>query len=42
MIKEAISKTEDSTIKNLGEISLEWADKDLNKAKSPFFEQPKD
>lgn len=42
MIKEAISKTEDPTIKNLGEISLEWADKDLNKAKSPFFEQPKD
>lgn len=42
MIKEAISKTEDSTIKSLGEISLEWADKDLNKAKSPFFEQPKD
>ncbi|ADI38959.1 putative needle chaperone SctG [Waddlia chondrophila 2032/99] len=41
IIKEAIEKTDDSTIKNLGEISLEWADKDLNKAKAPFFEQPK-
>lgn len=41
IIKEAIEKTEDPTIKNLGLISLEWADKDLNKAKAPFFEQPK-
>lgn len=41
IIKEAMGKTEDSTIKSLGKISLEWADKDLNKAKAPFFEQPK-
>ncbi len=41
IIKDAIENTEDPTIKNLGEISLEWADKDLNKAKAPFFEQPK-
>lgn len=41
LIKEAMEKTEDPTIKNLGEISLEWAEKDLNKAKAPFFEQTK-
>lgn len=41
IIKEAIEKTSDPTIKSLGAISLEWADKDLNKAKAPFFEQPR-
>ena len=39
LIKEAIEKTDDPTIKNLGKISLEWAEKDLNKIKSPFFEE---
>jgi Flp pilus assembly protein TadD len=39
IIKEAIEKTSDSTIKNLGMISLEWAEKDLKKAKAPFFSQ---
>lgn len=40
MIKDAMEKTSDPTIKNLGTISLEWADKDLskkNKGKAPFF-----
>lgn len=37
LIKDAIAKTSDETIKNLGNISLEWAEKDLYKAKSPFF-----
>jgi len=37
LIKEAISKTNDPTVKNLGEISLEWAVKDLNRKKAPFF-----
>lgn len=37
LVKEAMSKTSDSTIKNLGEISLEWAEKDLKKEKAPFF-----
>lgn len=37
LIREAMEKTSDPTIKNLGEISLEWADKDLSKSKSPFF-----
>lgn len=41
LIKEAIEKTDDPTIKSLGEVSLEWADKDLTKAKSPFFESSK-
>lgn len=37
LIREAIEKTSDPTIKNLGEISLEWAEKDLTKKESPFF-----
>lgn len=38
LIKEAIEKTSDPTIKNLGTISLEWAEKDLSKkSKAPFF-----
>lgn len=42
IIKEAIEKTSDETIKNLGTISLEWAEKDLKKAKAPFFSQPEE
>lgn len=41
IIQEAMAKTEDPTIKSLGEISLEWAEKDLTKKKAPFFEQAK-
>lgn len=37
MIREAIDKAADPTIKNLGTLSLEWAEKDLSKEKSPFF-----
>ncbi|WP_039359943.1 MULTISPECIES: tetratricopeptide repeat protein [Candidatus Protochlamydia] len=38
LINEAIEKTTDPTIKNLGAISLEWAEKDLSKvSKAPFF-----
>lgn len=37
LINDAIKKTDDPTIKNLGEISLVWAEKDLKKEKSPFF-----
>lgn len=37
LIRECIEKTDDETIKNLGSISLEWAEKDLSKQKSPFF-----
>lgn len=36
LIREAIEKTNDPTIKNLGEISLEWAEKDLTKKEAPF------
>jgi len=42
IIKEIIAKTDDPTIKSLGEISLEWAEKDLKKMKSPFFSSPED
>ena len=38
IIKEAMEKTDDPTIISLGEISLEWAEKDLKKAKAPFFQ----
>lgn len=37
LIQEAMEKTNDPTIKNLGQISLEWAEKDLKKEKAPFF-----
>ena len=37
LIREAMEKTEDPTIKSLGQISLEWAEKDLKKEKAPFF-----
>ncbi len=38
IIQEAMGKTDDPTIKSLGKISLEWAEKDLNKeSKAPFF-----
>lgn len=38
MIKEAIEKSDDPVIKNLGKISLEWGEKDLKKnRKAPFF-----
>jgi hypothetical protein len=37
LIQEAMDKTTDTTIKNLGQISLEWAEKDLKKEKAPFF-----
>jgi len=37
LIRETMIKATDPTIKNLGQISLEWADKDLTKEKAPFF-----
>lgn len=40
LIKSAMEKSSDPTIKNLGAISLEWAEKDLKKSKSPFFSNP--
>lgn len=37
LIQEAMEKTSDETVKNLGAVCLEWAAKDLSKrAKSPF------
>lgn len=40
LIKDAMKKTEDPTIVNLGKVSLEWAEKDLKKKSSlPFFSQ---
>lgn len=37
LIQEIIEKTPDPTIQSLGKLSLEWAEKDLKKEKSPFF-----
>ena len=37
LIHEAMEKSSNPTIKNLGAISLEWAEKDLKKQEAPFF-----
>jgi len=39
LISEASAKSDDPTVKALGSVSLEWADKDLSKKdrESPFF-----
>jgi len=37
LIRTASSKTDDPTVKALGSLSLEWAEKDLAKKESPFF-----
>lgn len=37
LIREAMEKTADPTVRSLGQISLEWAEKDLYKSKAPFF-----
>lgn len=43
LITEAMEKTTDPTVKNLGAISIEWAEKDLSKkTKVPFFANQKD
>lgn len=42
LIKEIIGKTTDPTIKNLGEVSLVWAEKDLKKSPAPFFAAQKE
>jgi Flp pilus assembly protein TadD len=43
LIQEATEKTTDPTIKNLGTMSLEWAEKDLTKiSKGPFFASQKE
>lgn len=36
LIAEALAKTDDPSVKNLGEVSLKWVDKDLKKKESPF------
>lgn len=37
LVREAVEKSEDPTIKSFGNIALEWAEKDLKKVKGPFF-----
>lgn len=37
LIQNAIEKTDDPTVKSLGALALEWSEKDLQKSKSPFF-----
>lgn len=38
MIKEAMEKTTDPTVKHLGKVVLEWLEKDLKKSAKPFLE----
>jgi Tfp pilus assembly protein PilF len=39
LVREAMEKSPDPTVKNLGQVSLEWMEKDLNKEKvAPFFD----
>ena len=38
LLQEAMEKTDDPTIIKLVETSMMWAEKDLKKKKSPFFE----
>lgn len=42
LIQEAMEKSTDPTIQNLGKIALEWAEKDLKKEKAPFFPPAKE
>ena len=37
LIQEIIEKTTNPTIKSLGKVSLEWAEKDLKKKDAPFL-----
>lgn len=37
LIEEAKAKSDDPTVKNLAEVSLLWAEKDLKKERAPFF-----
>jgi lipopolysaccharide biosynthesis regulator YciM len=37
LIQEAVEKSSDQSVIDLGKISLEWAEKDLTKEKAPFF-----
>ncbi len=38
LVREAMEKSMDPTIKNLGELTLDWADKELKgQKKTPFF-----
>ncbi len=41
LIAEARTQSTDSTVKNLCDVSLDWAEKDLKKgSKAPFFSKP--
>jgi hypothetical protein len=42
LIEETMELTDDETIVNLCKISLEWAEKDLKKLKSPFLGDTED
>lgn len=42
LIEEVMDLTDDETIVNLCKISLEWAEKDLKKLKSPYLGDPEE
>lgn len=37
LIKKVMRQTDDETVKNLGKISLDWCEKDIDAQKAPFF-----
>jgi predicted Zn-dependent protease len=37
LIKTAMEKSNDPSVKNLGEVSLKWIEKDFKDSKAPFF-----
>jgi Flp pilus assembly protein TadD len=37
IIQDAMAKTDNPAIKNLGRVSLEWSEKDLKKGSAPFL-----
>lgn len=39
LIKEAMKQSDDPSVLHLGEVALQWADKDLKKGAAPFFTQ---
>lgn len=40
LVKEALETTDDPTVINLCKVTMQWADKDLQDKKAPFFAGP--
>lgn len=42
LMDKALKETDDPTVKNLCEVAMQWADKDLQDKKAPFFAKPEE